>query len=111
MYKDRQIYRIKSKTSCDIWIEKINSSIIFSKFWTKIIENTKVTISEYFGKQKDEVLRISWDEEVETIQIKPIEVREESKSDEKILSKDRADSKGDKKKERRKNPYTQGKSN
>jgi hypothetical protein len=116
MYKDRQIYRVKSKISCDTWIEKINSSIIFSKFWTKIMENTNVTLSEYFGKQKEEVLNIAWDKEekIEIVQIKQISSNEEPKSeDEKNRSnstKNRANSKGDKK-ERRKNPYTRSKQN
>lgn len=110
IYKYRQVYRVRSKYACEKWIESINSSIMFCKFWSKIMQQCNLTLSEYFSKQKDEVLNIDMDELDKSDVTKPDSIAEEAKSEEERTrpnSTKSKNSKGEKKKERRKNPYTQ----
>jgi hypothetical protein len=113
---------VKTEYACDKWIEHINTAIIFSKFWMKMMQKS-TKISEYIWKQKEETCTIEWDdlgEKSTTTNIKPIaKAKEEEKKTEEKDGKPNSLSTASsmtsnsiaerKKKERRKNPYTQGK--
>ncbi len=57
-YKQRQVYRVKTLKACEKWIELINASIIYNKFWMGLVEKNS-SILDYLYKQKEEELLIS----------------------------------------------------
>jgi len=57
-YKQRQLYRVKTQKACEKWIESINASIIYNKFWMGLVEKNS-SILDYLYKQKEEELLIS----------------------------------------------------
>jgi hypothetical protein len=105
IYKHRQVFRVKSEYSCYKWIEIINSAIIFSKFWSILMQKSS-KVSEYFWQLNQEKLEIKWDERsTESIPEKKEEVKQPT---EEAKSTNRNSMQSVKsKKERRKNPYTQ----
>lgn len=112
----RQVYRLDTLKACEKWIEVINSSIIYSKFWNSLIQKNP-EIYNYYWNQK---------EELETILDVPDKA--DKANDEKNKKEDINETKGNssendkkkntssnisneqqssaKKKERRKNPYS-----
>ena len=50
MYNSKEIYRVESNKACKKWIEIINSSVIYSKFWNKISKEYPNT-ADYLLKQ------------------------------------------------------------
>lgn len=52
MYKYRQIYKAENEELCNKWIERINASIIYYKFWKHLIEKNS-EIWEYYSKQSE----------------------------------------------------------
>lgn len=56
--KQRQVYRVKSLSACEKWVETINAAIIYSIYWNKIIKKTP-KISEYYYSLKEETTTIT----------------------------------------------------
>lgn len=50
----RQVYRLDTLKACEKWIEVINSSIIYEKFWFSLIQKNP-QIYDYYWNQKEEV--------------------------------------------------------
>ena len=49
VFSQRQIYRFKNKKICDIWVELINYSVVYFKFWKELInKNRNDGVEEYF---------------------------------------------------------------
>lgn len=121
IYKYRQVYRVKSLEACEKWIEIISASVIYSKYWLKMLQkNTRV--SEFLHAGKEENLTIEWDATNEEqfknkIQRESLNNKNKNKLNDEESEKNsnttnetvksKKSSHGEKKKERRKNPYSQ----
>jgi hypothetical protein len=106
------VFRIKSESACDKWIEIINSATIFSKFWSLLMQKSS-RVSEYFWQLNQEKLEIKCEES--SNQSSANEEVKKTEDFEKKESANRNSMQSEKskigKKERRKNPYTQRKLN
>ena len=58
MYNSKEIYRVESNKACKKWIEIINSSVIYSKFWNKISKEYPNT-ADYLLKQQNDIIIIN----------------------------------------------------
>jgi ankyrin repeat protein len=54
IYNKKEIYRVKNLNACEKWIEVINKSVIYSKFWHKIIHKNP-EYAEYLLKEKNDI--------------------------------------------------------
>jgi len=54
IYTKKEIYRVKNLNACEKWIEVINKSVIYAKFWHKIIEKNP-EYAEYLLKEKNNI--------------------------------------------------------
>jgi len=120
-YKQRQIYRVKSSKSCDMWIEKINAAIIYNKYWLLMCQKNPQASEYLLFNQGEESTSIPFSdkEKIENI----IEKEAENKQNEEKVGENKNEAnvnksseisntsqegkkKVKKKKERRLNPYT-----
>lgn len=108
-YTQRQVYRLISDDCCDKWIECLNASIIYAKFFWRLLQENNFEITKYFSKIKEEISFINYNPEVDSeylkkqqefnykargVTIKPNDEKKENNNNK------------EKKKERKKNPFT-----
>lgn len=108
IYQKRQVYRLNTLKACEKWIEVINASIIYGKFWSALIEKNP-EIYDWYWSQKETQETIE-DKIEETNNILKNEENEENPEKKKLSNNSSSnissESTATKKKERRKNPHT-----
>jgi hypothetical protein len=103
MYKYRQIYKAENEELCNKWIERINASIIYYKFWKHLIEKNS-EIWEYYSKQS-EVEELFDETKSSTQNEKQREEEKVDTSNSNVNSGSQVDGQKEKK-QRRKNPFS-----
>ena len=79
MYNSKEIYRVESNKACKKWIEIINSSVIYSKFWNKISKEYPNT-ADYLLKQQNDIIIINHHNGECKKHIHPLNKQKEKKS-------------------------------
>lgn len=79
MYNSKEIYRVESNKACKKWIEIINSSVIYSKFWSKISKEYPNT-ADYLLKQQNDIIIINHHNGECKKHIHPLNKQKEKKS-------------------------------
>ena len=79
MYNSKEIYRVESNKACKKWIEIINSSVIYSKFWSRISKEYPNT-ADYLLKQQNDIIIINHHNGECKKHIHPLNKQKEKKS-------------------------------
>ena len=79
MYNSKEIYRVESSKAWKKWIEIINSSVVYSKFWNKISKEYPNT-ADYLLKQQNDIIIINHHNGECKKHIHPLNKQKEKKS-------------------------------
>lgn len=110
IYQKRQVYRLNTLKACEKWIEVINASIIYGKFWSALIEKNP-ELYDWYWSQKETQETIQDNLEETNKIIKHDKTNNEENAEIKKLTNNTSsnislESSATKKKERRKNPHS-----